>query len=224
MPIKNCANCESQFSIPAAWERKGGGKYCSVPCKNEGQKNTSIPSLKLVHSYQSGLSCHQIAKKYGLSSMVVHRRLKEAGVEMRSVNDGILLAYKDLKGPNSKNWKGGRQLKRNRSRHKEYWLIYKPNHPRAWKSGYVGEHIYVWEKSNGCSLPKGWHVHHKNGIGTDNRPENLEAMTASRHTKIHNDLRAKELEDAKARIKELEAETKELKDRLSQLLIFNPLN
>ena len=89
--------------------------------------------------------------------------------------------------------------------------------PTAWKSGYMGEHIYVWEKVNRCLLPKGWHVHHKNGIGTDNRPENLEAMTASRHTKVHNDMRAKELEDAKTRIKELEAETKELRIN-SQLL------
>jgi hypothetical protein len=64
-----------------------------------------------------------------------------------------------------------------------YVRVYQPNHPRANWSGYVLEHIAVWERHNG-PIPKGWHVHHKNGVKDDNRIENLEAMPQAKHAQI----------------------------------------
>ena len=47
---------------------------------------------------------------------------------------------------------------------------------------YRGQHIVIWEAANG-SLPKGWVVHHLNGIKDDNRIENLMGMTRNEHHK-----------------------------------------
>lgn len=46
-------------------------------------------------------------------------------------------------------------------------------------------HRYVMEQMIGRPVGRKEHVHHRNGIKTDNRPENLELMSASRHAKLH---------------------------------------
>ncbi len=46
------------------------------------------------------------------------------------------------------------------------------------------EHRYVWEKEYG-PIPKGFDIHHINGIRTDNRLENLEIVSHAMHTSRH---------------------------------------
>ncbi len=79
----------------------------------------------------------------------------------------------------------------------DYMFIYKPEHPRASKHGYVRHHIYVWEQTAGKMLPEGWHVHHLNGIYKDNRPQNLVALPSKKHYLV--------LQAKAKRIQELEA-------------------
>lgn len=76
-------------------------------------------------------------------------------------------------------WKGG-------VRHKKGDYIRKksPGHRRAIE-GYVFEHILVYEEFYKCCVLENGVIHHKNRIKTDNRIENLEGMTRSKHTRLH---------------------------------------
>jgi len=72
----------------------------------------------------------------------------------------------------SANWKGGIKIR-------EGWrYIYVGN------GKYVEEHRLVWLKEYG-DIPKGYIIHHINGIRDDNRIENLQMMTKSEHSKLH---------------------------------------
>ncbi|MFH2032632.1 MAG: HNH endonuclease signature motif containing protein [Bacteroidota bacterium] len=79
---------------------------------------------------------------------------------------------------NNKNrWKGGRNKTT-----QGYINIFKPDHPTSINAGsssgkYVLEHRLVMEEKLGRYLTKDETVHHKNGIKTDNRIENLELWT-----------------------------------------------
>lgn len=65
--------------------------------------------------------------------------------------------------------------------HKGRWLV-------AMKV--KGRHRVVQESrlvynANVGPIPLGWHIHHKNGITSDNRPENHQAMPQPEHNHYH---------------------------------------
>lgn len=62
-----------------------------------------------------------------------------------------------------------------------YIAILAKDHPHAMKKGYVMEHRIVMEKHLGRYLDPKEFVHHKNGIKTDNRLENLEVVVFNSH-------------------------------------------
>lgn len=66
-----------------------------------------------------------------------------------------------------------------------YAVVYCPNHPAAWSTGYVYVHRVVAELSLGRFLTRGEHVHHKNGDRRDNTPENLEVLCHAAHAREH---------------------------------------
>lgn len=53
-------------------------------------------------------------------------------------------------------------------------------------------HIYVWEYYNGCKVPKGFDIHHKDMNKDNNDISNLECVSRSRHNKIHGELLTEE--------------------------------
>jgi hypothetical protein len=64
------------------------------------------------------------------------------------------------------------------------YVLLRSNHPKAHKGWYY-EHRLVMEKRLGRLLKTYELIHHKNGIITDNRIENLELITMAEHCKHH---------------------------------------
>ncbi len=147
----------------------------------------------------------------GCGGKNVSYMLNKCKIATRSQSEAQKLSY--AKTPSRKGF--GHPIpeeghKRNRS--DGYVLIRCSEHPRAGKDGYALEHILVWEKVHNKPVPKGWHVHHVNGIGNDNRPRNLVAVPPKKHRILHYSLD----EIRKQRIRELEAEVELLNKALEK--------
>lgn len=186
-----CEVCGQKFdpSLNYAGGRKTKGRpriYCSQKCKITGNNakiglGTSFTSWprsvaveqEVCEHYNSGLSTGSIAKMYGVADMTVVRVLKRNGITRRSKNARTA----------RKLYKGGRILDR-----QGYACVrIYPDDPlfdlvAARGTGavdstgakYVPEHRLVMTRILGRPLRAAETVHHKNGIRTDNCPENLE--------------------------------------------------
>jgi ssDNA-binding Zn-finger/Zn-ribbon topoisomerase 1 len=84
-----------------------------------------------------------------------------------------------MKGKYHPRWKGGRNKQPD-----GYINIYVPNHPFA-NNKYVPEHRLVMEKKLGRYLKSAELVHHINGIGSDNRIDNLQLINRADHQRLH---------------------------------------
>ena len=49
----------------------------------------------------------------------------------------------------------------------------------------IKEHQLVWIRHNKMPIPKGFIIHHLNGIRSDNRIENLQLFPSKLHQKLH---------------------------------------
>lgn len=104
-------------------------------------------------------------------------RWSTAGVSKLCKKHKILMPRS---GPRSghlhKGWRGGRIENKD-----GYIEVYCPEHPNARKyTKYILEHRLVMERVLGRFLGRGEVVHHKNGVKTDNRPENLEVFESNK--------------------------------------------
>ena len=84
------------------------------------------------------------------------------------------------KGEKSSSWNGG--IRKTKS---GYIQVLMPSHPRADTTGYVMQHIVVFEEHTGVSVPNNCAIHHLNGNKSDNRIENLCLMDKTAHTVFH---------------------------------------
>jgi hypothetical protein len=158
--------------------------------------------------YESGMSIKQISIETKIGYWTLRNRFLGAGHKSRIRSEAYELALSQGRIGNgskgkfrdeSSNWKGGRIVDMY-----GYVHLLIPGHPRAAKGGgYVREHLVVWENHNGYSLPKGWQIHHVNGVKSDNRIENLLALSSHEHSKVIPFLRNK-IRELEEKIKELE--------------------
>lgn len=84
-------------------------------------------------------------------------------------------------GATNPRWKGGRYT----ATETGYVFIKMPQHPNADKRGYVREHHLIMSNYIGRPIAPDEVVHHLNGIGSDNRIENLQILKRSRHHSLH---------------------------------------
>lgn len=102
-------------------------------------------------------------------------------------------------GENNPNWKGGTTI------HRQGYVQVRNGVGR-----YTMQHRAVWEAAHG-PIPERWVVHHLNGIKSDNRLENLQAMSRAHHgPRAHLDPAAYE-----KRIRDLEQQVRQLEARLT---------
>ena len=123
--------------------------------------------------YKKGISKNKICPMLNVSEKSVKKYLALNGIGIRP--RGFYLG-----GKNNPSWKGGKTVDKS-----GYILVYSPNHPYRDNHNYVREHRLVMEKIIGRYLLPEEVVHHINNVNDDNRPENLEVMTQSKHAKNH---------------------------------------
>ena len=88
--------------------------------------------------------------------------------------------YKVGHAPNDKNFKTGKVLC------KGYVMVLNKKHPNATlPHGYIREHRIVMESIIGHHLLPEEVVHHKNGIKSDNRKENLQLFNNHKEHRLH---------------------------------------
>jgi endogenous inhibitor of DNA gyrase (YacG/DUF329 family) len=76
-----------------------------------------------------------------------------------------------------------------RGRIRGYTYFYDPEHPLALQRGSVYLHRHIASMKLGRWLGEGEIVHHKDGDKSNNAPDNLEVLTASRHATLHSEAR-----------------------------------
>ncbi|KKN60072.1 hypothetical protein LCGC14_0535410 [marine sediment metagenome] len=191
-------------------------RLCGIPPKTpaiyrKGQGNriiSMLPRAKELY-YDKELSFGETYQQLGISFYTLKRLFDDNGLKLRSSGEAIKLAYR--KYPQMGFKKGDMHPRYNGYRTYEtrtgYIRVYNPNHLRSGVNGYIGEHILVWEDTHHKPLPKGWIVHHLNGIKNDNRPENLAGLSTRAHSLV--------LAEKAKRIKFLEDKVRKLDDNLS---------
>ena len=141
-----------------------GAKKGSTPWN---KININLDEIKKL--YISGVSVPIIAKQFNVSDNTIYVRLGNIGITKTNSEAHIGLQVGEKNG----NWQGGRRI------NGAYVMIT--------KSGkLIREHRIIAEQILGRSLKQGEVVHHINGIGTDNSPENITVFPShSEHMKHH---------------------------------------
>lgn len=138
----------------SCWCRECKGKYMKKYQRDNKEK-----------VYLTAKNCYEKSKSSGKWG-----KCKDCGRNLASNSRRkTLVCRKCYRGKNHVEWRGGKI-----GAGDGYIKIYKPDHPFVVNKKYVLEHRLVIEKKIGRYLTANETVHHKNGVRSDNRLENLE--------------------------------------------------
>ena len=137
---------------------------------------------EVIAAYKAGESIRELAKRLGCSTMPIRDMLYKTATPTRRIDYRIVgrqypkrVATYNADGRR----KSGRIIDWN-----GYVRILDPNHDGP-GTPYWFEHRLVWEAAHSRQLLPNERVHHINGMKTDNRPENLVALTHGAHSRLH---------------------------------------
>lgn len=160
-----CPICKIGF------DRRGKRKaiYCSQRCKAVGMGFGFYRKGMETGTY---INCKTCNDKFYIYPARINRR-KYCSMECRTKDPNI---GDPVSGNKNWKWNGGM------TKIGQYVYMKAKDHPnRHVRSSYVAEHRLVMEKKLGRYLTNNEEVHHRNGIKTDNRIENLELVVKKMH-------------------------------------------
>lgn len=158
VPPKTCEQCGKEFMSYGART----GRFCSKACFDEWQRRNRVErtceqcgtTFSVPPSYETRQPARFCTKTCEAASRI-KRALDRTHNGRPAVVDGA-----------------------------GYVRVYEPDHPNAYKGGWLAEHRLVAEETLGRQLGSDEHVHHANGDKQDNRPENLVVMSHGEHSSI----------------------------------------
>ena len=139
------------------------------------QKPLSLTKVNQIYSlFESGAMISEIVQKTGTNRETIRQYLlkRYTPAQKRKL---VKKNFHQLKGQDSPNWKGGREITR-------------AGYVRLWvsRTERVMEHRQVMEAHLGRKLTKSEAIHHINGNNADNRIENLRVTTFGEDIRRHN--------------------------------------
>lgn len=218
---KICQACGKEFLALQIEINRGFGKFCSISCYNKYRSEHGVPS----RHKRTWLKCLECGKDFWVNDARI-RKEKRYG-ETKFCNNKCRYGYWKKHGtpiyrppglPATSYGFPDRKINGKLFDDKGYVLVETPlDHPkRISKVGKVRsrirEHVLVMEKMLGRPLYPYEKVHHRNGIKTDNRPENLELWIRTHSDGVRvSDLYAKDIDRLLLKISQLESELARLK-------------
>ena len=189
---KICKECGNEFEIPH-WREKTA-LYCCRACSDKAKHGK--PNVK----------CDYCGKEFHRKQSAINRYQRVFGnfccIECSSkFRETAMLGENNhqfgLKGELNASFKGQEILHKNHNL--QEILVYMPSHPYADKNGRIKKHRLIVEENYSNFDPKyfiidkdvaylkpEYHIHHIDGNHNNNILNNLQIVTKSEHTNIHN--------------------------------------